>query len=207
MPFAPDWLTGDAHLRGKAPELNALIDKYGPCTLKPEPEERYFEILVRGIISQQLPPEVVNEIYLRLKSHLGSITPGQLLTSDCEALSKLGLVDQKIQYLKGFSQMVLDKKVTLDKFADMTDGEITKQLLGVKGLGQWTIEMFLLLALCRTDISPTADHVFKKALKTLLQLPEIPKRGQINRITENWRPWRSLAVWYLWRYADELWPN
>jgi DNA-3-methyladenine glycosylase II len=110
MPFAPDWLAGDAHLRGKAPELNALIDKYGPCTLKPEPEERYFEILVRGIISQQLPPEVVNEIYLRLKSHLGSITPGQLLASDCEALSKLGLSTRKSSISKVFRRWYSTKK-------------------------------------------------------------------------------------------------
>ena len=99
--------------------------------------------------------------------------------------------------------MILDNKVTLDKFQEMTDAQITKQLLDVKGLGQWTVEMFLLLALCRTDIVPTADHIFKKSLKNLLKLSDIPKRGEINKITEKWRPWRSLAVWYLWHYADE----
>ena len=64
--------------------------------------------------------------------------------------------------------------------------------------------MFLLLALCRTDIVPTADHNFAKALQTLLNLPTLPKRGEINKLTASWRPWRSLAVWYLWQASEEL---
>ncbi|MEG1346278.1 MAG: hypothetical protein RSC78_06065, partial [Acidaminococcaceae bacterium] len=119
-------------------------------------------------------------------------------------LATIGLVPQKISYLKGLAQQVLDKKITLTAFATMTDNEISKQLLEVKGLGQWTVEMFLLLALCRTDVVPSADHVFKKALQNLLQLPDLPKRGQINKLTATWRPWRSLAVWYLWQAAAEL---
>ena len=68
---------------------------------------------------------------------------------------------QKVMYLKGFAEAVLNGEVTMDKFAGMTDSEITKQLIKIKGLGQWTAEMFLLLALCRTDIAPTADFIFK----------------------------------------------
>ena len=138
-----------------------------------------------------------------MQHHFGSITPEKILEASDSDLAAQGLVQQKIVYLKNFAQMILDNKVTLDKFQEMTDAQITKQLLDVKGLGQWTVEMFLLLALCRTDIVPTADHIFKKSLKNLLKLSDIPKRGEINKITEKWRPWRSLAVWYLWRYADE----
>ena len=203
MPATPNWSLGDKYLLENAPELKPLIEKYAPCTMQPENEVRYFEILVRGLISQQLPPDVVNNICQKLSDHFGSITPEKIIkASDCE-LAAQGLVHQKVAYLKSFANMVLDNKVTLDKFQEMTDAQITKQLLDVKGLGQWTIEMFLLLALCRTDIVPTADHVFKKSLKNLLNLTDIPKRGEINKITEKWRPWRSLAVWYLWRYADE----
>lgn len=203
MPATPDWSLGDKYLLENAPEMKPLIEKYAPCTMHPENEVRYFEILVRGLISQQLPPDVVNNICQKLSDHFGSITPEKIIKASDSELAAQGLVQQKVAYLKSFANMVLDNKVTLDKFQEMTDAQITKQLLDVKGLGQWTIEMFLLLALCRTDIVPTADHVFKKSLKNLLNLTDIPKRGEINKITEKWRPWRSLAVWYLWRYADE----
>ena len=203
MPATPNWSLGDKYLLENAPELKPLIEKYAPCTMQPENEVRYFEILVRGLISQQLPPDVVNNICQKLSDHFGSITPEKIIKASDSELAAQGLVQQKVAYLKSFANMVLDNKVTLDKFQEMTDAQITKQLLDVKGLGQWTIEMFLLLALCRTDIVPTADHVFKKSLKNLLNLTDIPKRGEINKITEKWRPWRSLAVWYLWRYADE----
>lgn len=203
MPATPNWSLGDKYLLENAPEMKPLIEKYAPCTMHPENEVRYFEILVRGLISQQLPPDVVNNICQKLSDHFGSITPEKIIKASDSELAAQGLVQQKVAYLKSFANMVLDNKVTLDKFQEMTDAQITKQLLDVKGLGQWTIEMFLLLALCRTDIVPTADHVFKKSLKNLLNLTDIPKRGEINKITEKWRPWRSLAVWYLWRYADE----
>ena len=203
MLVTPLWSLGDEYLLENAPELKPLIEKYAPCTMQPEKETRYFETLVRGLISQQLPPDVVTNICQKMQNHFGSLTPEKILAATDAELAAQGLVQQKISYLKNVAQMVIDNKITLNNFHEMTDAQITKQLLEVKGLGQWTIEMFLLLALCRTDIVPTADHVFKKSLKNLLNLPDIPKRGEINKITEKWRPWRSLAVWYLWRYADE----
>ena len=203
MLVTPLWSLGDEYLLENAPELKPLIEKYAPCTMQPEKETRYFETLVRGLISQQLPPDVVTKKKKKMQNHFGSLTPEKILAATDAELAAQGLVQQKISYLKNVAQMVIDNKITLNNFHEMTDAQITKQLLEVKGLGQWTIEMFLLLALCRTDIVPTADHVFKKSLKNLLNLPDIPKRGEINKITEKWRPWRSLAVWYLWRYADE----
>ena len=191
MLATPVWSLGDKYLLENAPELKPLIEKYAPCTMQPENETRYFETLVRGLISQQLPPDVVKDICKRMQQHFGSITPEKILEASDSDLAAQGLVQQKIVYLKNFAQMILDNKVTLDKFQEMTDAQITKQLLDVKGLGQWTVEMFLLLALCRTDIVPTADHIFKKSLKNLLKLSDIPKRGEINKITEKWRPWRS----------------
>ena len=102
-----------------------------------------------------------------------------------------------------FAKAVVEKQIDMDKFADMADSQITKQLLQIRGLGQWTIEMFLLLGLCRPDVVPSADYIFKKELQQLLQLPELHKRGLINKVTEPWRPWRSLVVWYLWQHANE----
>lgn len=199
----PDWSLGDRYLRENAPELAPLVERYAPCTLRAKPQEKYFHILLAGIIAQQLPPGVSQELMQKLEALTGRpITPEAALKLTTEQLLGIGLVQQKIDYLRSFAQGIVDGKVTMDKFHEMTDSQISKQLLQIRGLGQWTIEMFLLLALCRTDVIPTADFIFKKELQKLLNLDAIPKRGQINKVTEHWRPWRSLAVWYLWQHAN-----
>ena len=204
MPQTPDWSLGDKYLLQQVPILEPLIKKYSPCTLIPEDKSRYFETLLRGLISQQLPPAVVNDLCTKIKILFGDVTPEKIIAGTDKELLAQGLTQQKIDYLRNLSHMVVNKQITLDKFEEMSDTEISKQLLQVKGLGQWTIEMFLLLALCRTDVVPTADHNFAKALQNLLDLPTLPKRGEINKITVSWRPWRSLAVWYLWQASQDL---
>ena len=199
----PDWSSGDQYLRENATELAPLIEKFSPCTLKPKNENEYFEILLAGIVAQQLPPDVSQKLMQKLEQLLGKpITPQAVLDAKSNDFAALGLAPQKIDYMKNFAQSIMCGQITFEKFKDMTDTQISKQLLQIRGLGQWTIEMFLLLALCRTDVVPSADFIFKKELQALMQLNEVPKRGQINKITEHWRPWRSLAVWYLWQNAD-----
>lgn len=199
----PDWSLGDRYLRENARELAPLIEKYAPCPLQPKPQTEYFTILLTGIIAQQLPPDVSQNLMTNLEKLTGTpITPQAIMDTSKDELLKIGLVSQKIDYMKNFAQAVLNNSITLDKFKEMTDSQISKQLLQIRGLGQWTIEMFLLLALCRTDIIPTADFMFKKELQKMLNLTEMPKRGQINKLTEHWRPWRSLAVWYIWQQAN-----
>ena len=140
----------------------------------------------------------------RLEGLTGNpITPQAVLAASAEDLLSIGLVKQKVDYLRSFAEAVINGSVTMDKFDDMTDSQITKQLMQIRGLGQWTIEMFLLLALCRTDVVPSADFIFKKELQKMLNLSEIPIRGKINTLTETWRPWRSLAVWYIWQKAND----
>ena len=200
----PDWSLGDKYLRENAPELAPFVDKYSPCPLQARPQAEYFSILLTGIISQQLPPEVSQQLLQKLEGLTGKpITPEAILRLTSEEYLAIGLNQQKIDYLYGFAQAVADGKIDMSKFAAMTDSQITKQLLTVRGLGQWTIEMFLLLGLCRPDVVPSADYIFKKELQQLLHLPELPKRGMINKVTEPWRPWRSLVVWYLWQHAND----
>ena len=200
----PDWSLGDKYLRENAPELSAIVEKYSPCPLQPKSQDSYFRILLSGIIAQQLPPEVSQGLMQKLQALVGNpITAEGIAAASDEELLKIGLSSQKITYVKDFATAIIKGTINFAKFADMSDSQITKQLLQVRGLGQWTIEMFLLLALCRTDVSPSADFIFKKQLQHLFKLNDIPKRGQINKLTEHWRPWRSLAVWYLWQHANE----
>lgn len=200
----PDWSLGDKYLRENAPELATIVDKYSPCPLKPKKEEEYFTILLSGIIAQQLPPEVSQKLVEKLAGLVGSpITAAAVLQASDESLCEIGLSAQKVGYLKDFAKALEAGTINMSSFKNMSDSQITKQLLQVRGLGQWTIEMFLLLGLCRTDVSPSADFIFKKQLQCIFKLSEIPKRGKINQLTEHWRPWRSLAVWYLWMRAND----
>ena len=199
----PDWSVGDRYLRENALELAPLVEKFSPCPLCPKDKEEYFTILLTGIVAQQLPPDVSQQLMTNIERLVGSpVTPQAVLDVPAESFLEIGLVPQKVEYMRNFAQAILDGKVTMDKFAEMTDSQISNQLLQIRGLGQWTIEMFLLLALCRTDVVPSADFIFKKELQKMLNLPDLPKRGQINKITEKWRPWRSLAVWYIWQQAN-----
>lgn len=200
----PDWSLGDNYLRENAPELAAIINKYSPCPLAPKQEAEYFTILLSGIIAQQLPPEVSQNLVKKLVDLVGTpIEPQAVLAASDEALCGLGISEQKVIYLKDFAQAVVSGKINMSQFSEMSNGQITKLLLQIRGLGQWTIEMFLLLALCRTDVSPCSDFIYKKQLQKLFQLSEMPKRGQINKLTSHWSPWHSLAVWYLWMKAGE----
>ena len=131
------------------------------------------------------------------------VTPEKLLSLTDETIVTCGLTALKVTYMKEFARLVLDHTIDFGVFPEMTDSQIVKLLKTVKGLGQWTVEMFMLLSLCRPDVLPGDDFLLKKEVQLLFDLKEVPKRGQLNRLMEPWRPWRSLAVWYLWQHSAE----
>lgn len=199
-----DWLVGEAYLREKAPELLPFINKYGHCTLVPDGRERYFEVLLTGIAAQQLPPDVSGRIMGQLRRLAGNpVTPEKLMALTDETIATCGLTALKVTYMKAFARFVLDSTIDFAAFPEMTDAQIVKLLKTVKGLGQWTVEMFMLLSLCRPDVMPGDDFLLKKEMQQLFKLKEVPKRGQMNQLMEAWRPWRSLAVWYLWQHSAD----
>jgi DNA-3-methyladenine glycosylase II len=202
MQQTPDWSQGDLYLRENAPELVPFLEKYGPCTLLPKDEAQHFEVLLTGIAAQQLPPDTSLEIMDRLKTLTGEpVTPENLLKLTDETLASCGLTALKVTYMKEFARAILDGSVDLAAWESLPDSQLLKKLKAVRGLGQWTIEMFMLLCLCRPDILPGDDFLLKKQVRDLYGLAEIPKRGELIRRLEHWRPWRSLAVWYLWQEA------
>ena len=202
MQKTPNWLEGEAFLREHAPELATCMDRYGHCNLQPDDKGRYFEVLVTGIAAQQLPPEESRKIMDGLRRLAGNpVTPEKLLSLTDETVATCGLTALKITYMKEFARKVTDRTIDFACFEEMTDTQIVKLLKNVRGLGQWTIEMFMLLSLCRPDVMPGDDFLLKKEMKELFALKAIPKRGELNRLMEGWRPWRSLAVWYLWQHS------
>ena len=205
MQKTTDWMAGEAYLREKAPELLPFINTYGHCTLEPDSEGRFFEVLVTGIAAQQLPPESSRKVMDQLRRLAGSpVTPEKLLSLTDETIVTCGLTALKVTDMKEFARLVLDHTIDFGVFPEMTDSQIVKLLKTVKGLGQWTVEMFMLLSLCRPDVLPGDDFLLKKEVQLLFDLKEVPKRGQLNRLMEPWRPWRSLAVWYLWQHSTDI---
>ena len=195
------WLAGEAHLRQVDPVFGRLADKYGCCSISPLPPESYYSTLIKGIIAQQVASDVSQALYSSFTRVFGDFpAPETLAGASDESVRACGVTAQKIQYIKDLSRHIVNGKIALEQLALLDDAAVIKQLTQVKGLGRWTAELFLILALARPDVLPADDFGFKKSLKDNFHLPAIPqKRGQIAALAEPWRPWRSLAAWYLWR--------
>ena len=200
---APDWQAGAAYLREHAPELVPLLDKWEACPLHPAPEEEYFRVLLTGIVAQQLSPAVSTQLMSRLTHYVGRLTPENVLATTEYRLEMAGLSSQKAGYALDFARMVAEGTVDLHALQGMTDSQVVKYLKQVRGLGQWTIEMFLLLTMCRPDVLPADDFLLKKGAQQVFGLEQIPKRGQLGKLTAHWKPWRALATWYIWKETSE----
>ncbi len=206
MPSKEIWLEGERFLRAADARLVPLFDRYGPCTLEPVSPEEYFSTLVRGILSQQVAPAVGTEFYRSFTACFGEApAPAALAEVQAAQLAACGFSLQKAEYIKDLAAAVAAGKVDFGSFAAMADGAIVKQLTEVKGVGRWTAEIFLILALGRPDVLPAEDFGLKKAMKEFLQLPALPqKRSEVASLAEQWQPWRSLATWYFWQYFAGL---
>ena len=185
----------------KDDKLKDLINKH------PIPKfaynDNYFEALSKSIIYQQLSGKVAKIIYTRFIGLFISQTPEpvQYLKISTYDLREIGLSKQKINYIKNLSLFFADNH--LDKLKKMSDQEISKELISIKGVGQWTIDMFMMFTLCRPDVLPVGDLGIKKAFKYLYDLQELPSEKIMKEKSSGWRPYRTIACCYLWRVVDD----
>ncbi len=200
-----DWQLGEAYLTQLDPFFAQLIETTGPCRLQPVAPEQYFAALVRGIISQQVAPQVAEEIITRVAVYFQhNLQAERLLAAPEGDLRNLGLAPQKVGYLRDLSERIVQGAINLNTLADLPDADIIRQLTAVKGVGRWTAEMFLIFALARPDVLPAEDFGLQKAVKLWQKLTALPGRRELNLISERWHPWRTLAVWYLWSALPRL---
>ena len=190
----------------KDQKLKNLINKY-PIP-KFSPNENYFDALSKSIIYQQLSGKVAKIIYTRFLSLFQNKipTPNQYLSIAITDLKGIGLSKQKINYINNLSQFFIEKDNQL-KFKTDSEKEISKQLIAIKGIGQWTIDMFMMFTLCKTDIIPVGDLGIKKAFKKLYNLKELPSESFMQKKGLQWQPYRTIACCYLWKTIDdgEVW--
>jgi DNA-3-methyladenine glycosylase II len=201
-------VSAEPYLRSADPILGALIDAVGPNGLGDprggRPDDHYGA-LVRAIVGQQLSTKAARTIYGRLTDRYGgrTPTPAELVADDLDALrAAAGLSRAKASYLRSLAEHVIGGELELERFDQMPDEEIAAELIAVKGLGQWTVDMYLMFHLQRPDVLPVGDLGIRRAVERTYGLPDLPDPAQMTEIAEPWRPHRTLACRYLWRSLD-----
>lgn len=189
------------------PTMGALIERVGPIDiatrLRRRKEERpndAYGALLRAIVGQQLSTKAARTIYLRVVDLFDGRTPSpeQLLEAREEDLRAAGLSGRKTEYIRDLAAHVLSGELELDRLDKLDDAEVIEEIVAVRGLGQWTAEMFLLFHLERPDVLSGGDLGIRKAIQVEYDLAEMPPPKQVIEIGEPWRPHRSLASLYLW---------
>jgi DNA-3-methyladenine glycosylase II len=189
------------HLRRSDPVLAGIIERVGDYAIQFRAPE--FETLVRSIVYQQLSGRVATVIFGRLKAAAGDpLTPQNVLKLRPSRMRKLGLSTQKTAYIRDLARHTRDGVVRFEDLSQTADAEVIEHLTQVKGIGVWTAQMFLMFALRRTDILPTGDLGIRNAMRRAYGLEELPTPAQMEELGARWRPYCSIASWYLWRSLE-----
>ena len=192
------------HLAGSDRRFSKLIKKFGSPNF--EPQDNYFKSLVRSIIYQQLSGKSAFAIYSRLLKLFPVDqfpSPNELLLISDQIYRDIGLSKQKAIYIKEIAKAFKSKTVQSDKLKEMTNDRIRNDLIKIKGIGPWTIDMFLMFTLNRPDILPTGDLGIQKGLMLLLGRQKILSQESMLSHSKKWKPYRTLASLYLWKIVDE----
>jgi DNA-3-methyladenine glycosylase II len=187
------------------PILADIIRRHGPCGLGAVRDRfDHFSMLVRAIVFQQLSTKAATTIHTRLLACLpgSTATPAALALLSEDQLRAAGISRQKARYLRDLCEKVGAGAVPLDEVEAMSDDEVIDALTRVKGIGRWTAEMFLIFRLQRPDVLPVDDLGIANAIRKAYRLRKKPTKQRLTQIGDAWRPYRSVASWYLWRSLD-----
>jgi DNA-3-methyladenine glycosylase II len=194
-------------LREADPVMERLIEEHGALVRRDLKRERpgdAYGALLRSIVGQQLSTKAASTIYGRMLELFGghAPTPKQLLKADPDKIRAAGLSRPKIAYLRDLAQHVEEGTLELERLPDLPDEEVAAQLTAIKGLGQWTADMFLMFHLGRPDVLPVGDQGIRRAVKVEYRLRKLPDAKRLEKIAKPWRPHRTLACLYLWSSLD-----
>jgi DNA-3-methyladenine glycosylase II len=189
------------HLKRTDPVLGRIISRVGDYGI--EFRNPDFGTLVRSIVYQQLSGRVASVILGRLvKAVGGKLTPASILKLRPARMRALGLSGQKTAYIRDLARHTRDGRVLFEELPVLSDEEVIERLTAVKGIGEWTAHMFLIFALRRTNVLPTGDLGVRSAIRKAYGMADLPKPAEIESLAERWRPYCSVATWYLWRSLD-----
>ena len=191
------------HLKKSDPVIAGIIQRVGPYAM--EYREPSFESLVRSIVYQQLSGRVASVIFGRLHAAAGQeqLTPAGIMRLRPDKMRKLGLSGQKTLYIRELAKHTKRGSIVFEDLPESDDAVVIEHLTRVKGIGVWTAQMFLMFALRRTDFLPVADLGIRSAMKKAYGLNDLPKPDEMEKIAECWKPYTSIACWYLWRSLEK----
>jgi DNA-3-methyladenine glycosylase II len=203
--FSDSLRVAEKHLSRRDAVLRKFIKQHGECRL--QMHTRYFETLVNSIVSQQLSTKAAATIFNRFRALYAPAKfpqPAQIAATPDELLRSVGLSSQKLSYIKDLAAKLDEGTVHLQRLTKMSDAEIIAELTQVKGIGVWTVQMFLIFSLGRLDVLPVGDLGIKMAMQRAYSLAALPKPAEIEIIAQqnHWHPYCSVASWYLWRSLE-----
>ena len=197
--FTPDNYQSFCDILGKAdPDLQNIIDTYGYPPFWSRTNS--FESLVHIILEQQLSLASANAALNKLKEHVQEITPARILLLTDEEMRACYVSRQKNGYIKYMAEAILSGQLNLEEFPALPDDEIRTKLTALKGIGNWTADVYMISALHRADIFPIGDLAAVNALKRVKNLPKETPQEQLLEIASKWQPYRTLAAKLLWHY-------
>ena len=197
-PPADAFAKAQRHLSRRDPVLRKVIKAVGPCTLRPVAD--FFIVLARAINSQQISTRAAAAIFGRLQElSPDGLTPAAVLAATDDQLRGAGLSRSKVLSLRDLAARVHSGALPLHDLPRLSDEEVVALLVPVRGIGIWTAQMFLIFSLGRLDVLPVDDLGLRAGVRDTYGLPELPNRAALFERAESWRPYRSVATWYLWR--------
>ena len=196
------WEKAKKVLKSKDKKLGKIISNYPKDFLfsKSDP----FYTLARSIVGQQISVKAAQAVWDRLENKAKRIEPNYISKMHFMSLKSCGLSRQKIKYLKSLSSAFIQNKINPDKWKKYSDEDIINELVMIKGIGRWTAEMYLIFNLCRPDIFPVDDIGLLRGICKCYNLNYPIKKEAALKMSENWKPYRSVATWYFWRSLDPI---
>jgi DNA-3-methyladenine glycosylase II len=194
---------GIKHLSLNDERLRKIILKCDVYNLSPA--KNYYDSLLKAIIGQQLSIYAARTIYKRFMNHFSNNpSPEKILAAADIELRNLGLSSAKTKYVKDLSEKIFNKEIYLNNLIKKSDPEIISELTKVKGVGEWTVHMFLIFTLARPDVLPVNDLGLRRAIMNVYGLRKLPDEKRICKISKEnkWSPYNSIASWYLWRSLE-----
>ena len=185
-------------------DLKTLIDHFGVITLKRR--RNYFKSLLRSIIHQQLSSKAAGTIenrFLELYNASRYPSPEEVLKTPAEVIQNVGISRMKTEYIRCLAKVIVDRDIRLDKLTELSNDEVGTVLKQVRGIGQWTVDMFLIFSLNRPDVFPLNDLGIQKGLMLFLGRAKYLDRESMLSYSEKWKPYRTLVSLYLWKIVDE----
>ena len=196
------WQQASSELARADPVMAGIVARYAGNTLVSRGDP--FATLVRSIVGQQISVKAADSVWARFVAAVPAITPADILAAGPGLLRGCGLSARKVEYVGDLARHFIDGQIHVQHWLAMSDAEIIAELTAVRGIGVWTAEMFLIFNQLRPDVYPLDDIGLQKAVALNYCEGQRPARRELASIGERWRPWRSVATWYLWRSLDPL---